>query len=324
MFKTKQEETLMRDRGSDAEAMRAIKDRLADITRYVPQDRPVVYLDYPMYLNVGDLLIMQGTEKFFADYGYNVVMRASGVNYSPAMGRRIPRDATIVLQGGGNFGDLYPDHQHMRESIIANFPDHKIVVFPMNVQFMSEAERQRSAAIFRQHPDLTLLVRDEASLEDLYGAFSRRVVLMPDMAHQLWDDHYVPPDALRDTLYLIRRDIEAVPGQSGRDSSFDWDDLISDARKHSYRMICKGMRLEGMTAQQFGMGRAWYRFCDGLVGEMRNVFEAHREVVTSRMHGCIFAALLKKPVRFADNSYGKLGRYYDLWLRDVKSVTPAH
>jgi pyruvyl transferase EpsO len=306
-------------------AMRALKLRLGEITRFIPQDRPVVYLDYPMYLNVGDLLIMQGTERFFADHGYDVVMRASSVNYSPAIARRIPKDATIVLQGGGNFGDLYPAHQKMRESIITHFPDNKIVVLPMNVQFESEDERQKSAAIFRAHNDLTLFVRDETSLEELFGAFCRRVMLMPDMAHQLWDAHYEPPTARKDTLYLIRRDIEARGGEAGAlSSTFDWEDLISDARKSSYRLICRGMRLEGVTRQQFGMGRAWYRFCDALVGDMRDVFEAHREVVTSRMHGCIFAALLKKPVRFADNSYGKLGRYYDLWLRDVHTVAPAH
>lgn len=55
---------------------------------------------------------------------------------------------------------------------------------------------------------------------------------------------------------------------------------------------------------------------------MRHIFEGYDEVVTSRMHAIIFAALFKNKIRFIDNSYGKLGRYYEKRLNDVAGVAP--
>ena len=37
----------------------------------------VVYFDYPLHLNVGDLLIYAGTEQFFKDYDIRIRLRRS-------------------------------------------------------------------------------------------------------------------------------------------------------------------------------------------------------------------------------------------------------
>ena len=306
--------------------MQHLKEKLEHITDFIPQDKPLVYFDYPAHMNIGDLLIMQGTERFFRDYQYEVMLRASYLNYSTALAKKIPKDATIVLHGGGNFGDLYPVLQAFRELIIHDFAEHKIVLLPQTVHFSTEHARQNAAQHFKQHADLTLLVRDEASYQDLMPTFSDKVFLMPDMAHQLWDAAYSPPNnATQTTLHLMRQDIEAV-GQyakaPGRGLTADWLDLISLPQKKSFSLICRALRMEGRLARQFGTVGVWYWFCDGLVKHMRQIFERHDTVVTSRMHAVIFAALLKKEVRFIDNSYGKLGRYYEKWLKDVDGVAP--
>jgi len=306
--------------------MQHLKDMLRQITDFIPSDKPVAYFDYPAHMNVGDLLIMQGTERFFRAYQYEVILRASYLNYSTVLAKKIPEDATIVLHGGGNFGDLYPVLQSFRECIIHDFAKNKIVLLPQTVHFSTEQARQHAAQQFRQHADLTLFVRDDASYQALMHSFSDQVFLMPDMAHQLWDDKYSPPShRTQATLHLMRQDIEAVgqyakaPG-SGRTA--DWLDLISLPRKKTFNLISRALRVEGRLARQFGTVDVWYWFCDGLVKHMRQIFEDHDTVVTSRMHAVIFAALLKKEVRFIDNSYGKLGRYYEKWLKDVDGVAP--
>jgi len=168
--------------------MNELKEKLASITRYLPPDRPVVYLDYPVHLNFGDILIMRGTERFFADYGYRVIERAGYMNFTDSARRTVPPEAVIVLHGGGNFGDLYPVHQRFREAVVCQFPDHPIVLMPQTVHFQSEQARQTSAAIFRQHRNLLLMVRDPQSLLTVDTLFTPQVLLMPDMAHQLWDE----------------------------------------------------------------------------------------------------------------------------------------
>ncbi|SPU06146.1 polysaccharide pyruvyl transferase YvfF [Bacillus licheniformis] len=78
-------------------SMDSLKHKLAEILDVIPRHSSVVYLDYPLYGNVGDLLIMKGTEAFFEAYGIKMRERWNAENFIP--GRRIPKDAIIVCQG---------------------------------------------------------------------------------------------------------------------------------------------------------------------------------------------------------------------------------
>src|SRR3546814_13507189 len=60
-----------------ATRMLSLKARLQALRELVPLDRPVVYLDYPVHLNIGDLLINLGTEEWFGSAGYEIECRAS-------------------------------------------------------------------------------------------------------------------------------------------------------------------------------------------------------------------------------------------------------
>ena len=53
---------------------------------------------------------------------------------------------TILLHGGGNFGDLWPIYQRFREHVIAAFPDHRIVQLPQTVHFRDAACRWSAPA----------------------------------------------------------------------------------------------------------------------------------------------------------------------------------
>lgn len=87
-------------------SMDSLKHKLAEILDVIPRHSSVVYLDYPLYGNVGDLLIMKGTEAFFETYGIKVRERWNAENFIP--GRRIPKDAIIVCQGGRQFRRFVP------------------------------------------------------------------------------------------------------------------------------------------------------------------------------------------------------------------------
>ena len=57
--------------------MAALKARLAVIATYIPPDKPLIYLDYPLHLNIGDLLIWLGAEDFLASRRYRIIGRRS-------------------------------------------------------------------------------------------------------------------------------------------------------------------------------------------------------------------------------------------------------
>ena len=141
------------------EVMDELKQKLGSIMNVIPKSRPVIYLDYPMHGNIGDLLIHAGTDRFFADYNYDVIGRFSIhefclchrpgkplVFFKDSVRRLdalVKTGATIVFHGGGNLGDIYPDYQMFRELVIARYPDAPIVILPQSVHFENQATALR-------------------------------------------------------------------------------------------------------------------------------------------------------------------------------------
>lgn len=300
-----------------------LRDCVSEIAALIPRGRPVVYLDYPIHTNIGDLLIERGTEAFFATLGYEVVDQRSVYDFCPRTMRRVPADATIVLHGGGNFGDLYDLHQPFREQVIAKFAGHRIVLLPQTMHFESMERLKAAAAIFARHPDLHVCLRDTVSLEVYRRHFANPAYLVPDMAHFLWDSDDVPGPAAggRGTLLLVRRDKErqelsddlAAPGLS----PCDWPEFIDAYDTLLFRALRKMHVKHSLVGGRLPVYRAWRAYVGRLIGKAFRAIGEYDAVATNRLHAAIFGLLLGKPVTMSDNSYGKLSTYYTTWLADV-------
>ncbi len=307
-------------------SMDQLKQRLSGLLAVLPVDRPLVYLDYPVHLNFGDLLIMRGTERFFADHGHEVLARAAYMNFLDNARSRITSRTILVMHGGGNFGDLYPVHQRFREEIVRRFPDNRIVILPQSVYFSSPLALERSAEVFRRHGDLVLCVRDHASMARVRCRFTQNTVLMPDMAHQLWRGHRPHSVAGTRTLELLRVDVEMSRSQqhaAAAQQSMDWLDFIPRWSCRIFGRILWLHGMEGRFGRQLGARWLWYRYCGMLHTYMESRFREYGEIITSRLHGMIFAALLGKPVRYLDNSYGKLSGYAGTWFDESVRAEPS-
>jgi pyruvyl transferase EpsO len=301
--------------------MLRLKHRLTELRRFLPPGRPVLYLDYPVHLNVGDQLINLGTECFLADNGYQVVGRYSLFNCPDDIARRIPADAIILLHGGGNLGDLYPDHEAFREKIVARCHGHRIIVLPQTLHFSDAAGLSAAAAVYRDHPDLILCVRDHASLAKAAG-LGREVLLLPDMAHQLWRHAALLRLRRRSgpasgTLRFFRKDQEAV--QDGN-AAADWADWETATIVAAFRGLRKAHFLAPRLRGSLDLAAAWYRFRDLLIAHALRRFGNPAVVETDRLHACLLAALLERPVRLYDNSYGKNSGYYAAWLAGHEGI----
>ncbi|MBS0419371.1 MAG: polysaccharide pyruvyl transferase family protein [Proteobacteria bacterium] len=307
-------------------SMDELKGRLSGLLSFLPVERPLVYLDYPVHLNFGDLLIMKGTERFFADCGHRIEARAAYMSFSDSLRRRITGDTILVMHGGGNFGDLYPVHQRFREQVVRQFPDNRIVVLPQSVYFSSASALEQSAEVFRAHRDIVLCLRDHASVRRAGTRFTHNTVLMPDMAHQLWRRPPPEPTADDRILVLMRRDLEMSQDQTrsgGVSHSRDWLDFIPRWSCRIFGKILRLHELEGRSGLRLGAQRVWYRYCDLLHTHMEKQFQGYGQVVTSRLHGMIFAALLNKRARYLDNTYGKLTGYANTWFDDSVRAQPC-
>jgi pyruvyl transferase EpsO len=306
--------------------LQELRSKLGEIASRFDGSERVVYFDYPVQLNLGDLLINLGTEVFFQEYKINVWKRYYLYDF-PARIRGMDDDVVIACQGGGNFGDVWPVYQQQREALLARYPRNRFVVLPQTCYFSSERALAESAAKLCRHNDLHIFVRDFMSQQRLQRAGLPDVGIMPDMAHMLFgvlqpDPNQVSSGALR----LIRTDRESATPLSGdgpsktAEAAVDWQDIIGRRNASMANFIWKSMTLQRTLGMPGQKSRRWYWIRDRVIKDGVSTFSQYSEVYTDRLHAMILALLLGRRVHLKDNSYGKVSTYYRTWLQDIDSV----
>lgn len=283
--------------------------------------RELHYVDVPVYDNVGDLLIMAGTLRFFEEHTLRPKQRAPYYSYRSSS---CPPGGVIACQGGGNFGDIYGPFQAFRERLIVDRKDCRIVVLPQSLHFSSEIELENCVALCRAHPDLHICVRDPVS-QAMALRMTDKVYLMPDMAHQLWPLRDTAAPAPKDGLLsLKRRDSEAT-AFSAAGQGFDWDDLVGPG----WRFVLSNLVERPVTQMHLRLGLTagnwladwWIGRADAFVREAIALFNRHERVESDRLHAHILSCLLEIPNEIYDNSYGKNSRYISTWTHGSPLVS---
>lgn len=301
--------------GSHSELMRLLAARHEVLVPLIGA-APVHYVDMPVHRNIGDLLIMLGTLRFFQLHRVKTSLGAAYFSYRPSWART---GDVIVFQGGGNFGDLYPGPQQLRQQVIEKLPGNRIVILPQTIHFRSPDAYAECCRLLSRHPDLHICVRDRKSL-DLALPMSRNVYLLPDMAHQLWPVRRSRP-CNEHRLALLRNDAESAGAEiarfiTGYDARTDWRELVG--RRNTWIRMMRGMlyalhfaRLDRGTL--FNEMDGWIRYAGRLVGEAVDLFSGFETVTTDRLHAHILSCLMEIPNTILDNAYGKNHAYVAAW-----------
>ncbi|CAH1203794.1 polysaccharide pyruvyl transferase family protein [Paenibacillus sp. JJ-223] len=301
--------------------MDELKQRLSQLLEAIPPKSKIFYLDYPVYSNGGDLLIMKGALAFFKSNDIQVTDSYSVHDFHEDV--RIPEDHIIVMSGGGNFGDLYDSHQRLRELVVQKYPRNKIVILPQTIFYKDVANLQKTAELFNRHSNLYVYTRDESSYKLATTYFTRaHVGLLPDMAHQLWKIQ-TPVTAKKAKLNFLRTDIETNAEQSDivvQGDTVDWASLYNRYEKKMIFLMANALRKrKARKLMQF----AWNVYSDYLVRKAVRLFAQYEMIHTSRLHGHILSCLMAKPNILIDNSYGKNSGYYQLWTHEVNTANMA-
>ncbi|THD42241.1 MAG: glycosyltransferase [Bradyrhizobium sp.] len=295
-------------------------DRLAESLKALVGSRPVALLDWPNYANAGDHFIWLGEKVLFRRRLGSEILYECSLNQVDILRlTRLPPDAVLVMHGGGNFGDLYPHHQRLREAVIGAFPDRRIIVMPQTIHFAGRERMEQSARQLKLHPDLHVMTRDRESL----AVASLRMGLPNCQLHidsafalqpivtALLDKLALKP--VSDRVYLLRRDFESTASSVLPEgaASHDWartDDLKQFANDPPEP---NSIDAAARVVETDFDAQSWRRFC----GAVR-LFSGGEHIVTDRLHGHILALMMGKEHELYDNSYGKIGSFYDTWTRD--------
>lgn len=287
-------------------------------------DRDYYLLEVPYYTNVGDTLIWQGELDYLKTFPYKCLGMSS---YESLRTPIIKKNALVIFQGGGNFGDIWTLPHDYRLKIVAENPEHEFLFMPQTVYFKNE-ENLMQCARFLEAYNVTICARDKVSYEILKKHFKNKILLVPDMAFYIDTTQWRKNAISNKSLLFKRNDIEL--SQTDYLSSLekldldirDWPTMDNDLSiiprlKTVSRKISK--RLPSCFDTYDWFCQNIYR--KYLIASGVEFLSAYTEIYTTRLHGAILATLLNIKTTFIDNSYGKNKNFYDTWLNDCDSIT---
>lgn len=298
-----------------------LRQALADC---LPVGTDYAILDFPNYANIGDSAIYVGeTILCRQHFGRKPLLVTTNKEWDIDVVAKLDPAVPLLLQGGGNLGDLYPRHQIFREKILARFPDRRIVLLPQSIHFETNEALQRAAAAFNSHPNFTLMVRDRTSLAIAQRHFTCPTMLVPDMAFMIGAIKPPQPADLK-VLSLIREDQESIlPETLALDhlpqpsAVVDWPREQRSRRRPLNRLPHSVRRFlpAPLQGDEPISPAAFERVARARLNRGLRILSRGEMVLTDRLHAHILSILLGKPHIALDNSYRKIGNFSDAWTR---------
>jgi len=271
---------------------------------------PVVLLDFPGHGNVGDSAIWRGAVAWLRRTVGAPHFVCEIVNYRNEQLRQVlKKQGTILLNGGGNLGDLWPTHQVFRERILNDFPDRRVIQLPQSILFESDRSLESAREAFGRHRRFTLLIRDSRGFELARRAFDCDTRLCPDMAFALSPMSRPVPST--DVVVLARTDKESRLGSvaAGDPAPIDW---LRDTPSFAVSLEKRTRSWES----RWGFRRRLYdRLAAERVRRGCELLGQGRAVVTDRLHAHVLCLLMGIPHVVLDNTYGKIRSFYETWTQ---------
>jgi exopolysaccharide biosynthesis predicted pyruvyltransferase EpsI len=300
----------------------------------VPRRARVALINYPNHHNVGDPALYLGTLRALRRLGARVVYACEHGTYARAtLGAKVRSGIdAILINGGGNLGDQY-EQQDGRERVLTDFPEVPTVQLSQSIWFADAGRRDRFGEIVAGHRDLTLMLRDEASMAVAREHFTTRLVLAPDMAFGL-GPLARPAAPVAPIAWLRRVDREAAGATDAAPDAladpFDWvtatpDEAVGGAIG---RVVLRtNARLRAAVASRPYLWRPlWWTFQPLAAHRLDyglRLLARGQVVVSDRLHGVILPLLMGIPAVAVDNSNGKVASFIATWLADEPSVRLA-
>lgn len=269
-------------------------------------------LDFPDYFNPGDCAIWLGERRVLGRVaGSAPSLIASIHSYNGYTLKALPGSVPVFLQGGGNFGDLWPHHQLFRERLFADAADRRVIVLTQSIMFRSARALERARRAVGSHPRLTLLVRDVDSLGFARSQFDCASELCPDFALALdlrraqgWDRNSI--------FFLLRGDQESSGIANHLDRRHwrcsDWPKPYFLSRSWIHRLGVLPQHAQVNIADSLSR----WRLMKGI-----SIFAGAGAVITDRLHGHVLCTLMGIPNVLLPDAHGKNRGLYETWTRHL-------
>lgn len=279
------------------------------------KQKTVWFLDSPSYGNLGDQAIAYATAKFLKDNFPSCqsieIAENKLISYLSCLKRTIDKEDIIILQGGGNLGDLYSKYEFLRRQIIKNFPNNKIIIFPQSIYFSNTAKGQKeqkiSSEIYGKHKKLIVCARDTKTVSVMQQVFcNNKICLCPDIALYLMN--LVTGNNRSGVGVCLREDSEKIP-------------LSESQNRFLQNIYEKYKKVETVTTLSPEKRNITSSLREKLVLEKLKEFSKYQLIITDRLHGMIFAYITSTPCLVFTSKTEKAENLYKDWLKDCSFVS---
>ena len=286
----------------------------------LPRGRPVALANFPNHNNPGDNAIWLGAKALLRRLGVPVGYACSPRTFDAATMQRAIGDGPLLLNGGGNFGDVYRGQQDLREHVLANCTDRPIIQLPQSIWFREPENAARVRRLCTSHPAFTLIVRERPSARAAIDVLGVRPLLAPDLALALGPMRRRVAPRLP-LLWLGRHDAETAdrPAPPPDVPLVDWvqapeDDAFSASARAK---LAENRRLTQLAAGDPQAGRDAAVTFDPLarawLARGLDILGSAHVIVTDRLHAHALATLLGIEHVVLDNANGKVRSVFEAW-----------
>ena len=263
----------------------------------------------PLHHNVGDHAIVIAEEQILKKHK----IKYQKLSYKQAKwlfmfkNMFLSSKMLLFLCGGGNMGEQYFYEEELRRSVLRNYPNNRIIIFPQTIDYgtseRGKLEEEKSKEIYNNCTHLCIVAREEASYDIMKKLYpSCHVVITPDivlnMRYKM--DRFVRNGA----LLCLRSDVEK---------------LINEGERKKIECETKKLFSEVTytdTVMHYPINN---KMRSPEVLKKLTEFAKAELVITDRLHGMIFAALTGTPCIVLGNYNHKVCGEYQ-WLREYPYI----
>ena len=271
----------------------------------------------PTHTNLGDSTITISQINFLnkIDPAIDCIkeLTLSEYNNNRDIYRKVISPKSVICGvGGGNMGNQWPEEELFRHELIKDFPNNPIIIFPQTIFYLdgkNDGIKEESIKLYNNHPNLTLVAREQKSFEIMKELYPNcKVLLVPDIVlSSSKNDFGVITSERKGVLLCLRSDAERKINDFETDKIIEYlDSQKLDFRKTDMYSDCEVTKENRAECVRKKM----QEFCRAKL------------VITDRLHGMIFAALSETPALVLGNYNHKVSGSFE-WIKSLPYIKYA-
>lgn len=272
----------------------------------------VILIDTPLHGNLGDQAIVLAEQMFISEmleFNYYEFTQAEYIVGRKELAKDIYKDDILLITGGGFIGTLWQNEEDILISILKDFKNNKIMIFPQTVFFEDTKygilEKKRLLNAIKECSNIGIFLRDNASykiMTEEKNLSKCQYFLVPDIVT------YFKPEFSEEKrtkiLFCMRCDKEK---NTDRNAIYEiFHSLIEAGEDALYTDTVVHKRIGKKERQKAVRGKLFE-------------FSSAKLVITDRIHGMLFAAVTGTPCIAMDNISRKVSGAYE-WIQYLDYV----